>query len=73
MSDYRIPLTVESKEPTPPEWVNKAGLNEGVEMINHQQLREAQRMAAAAVRSGSAKQWEEAKQLFRKATGRILH
>jgi len=42
-------------------------------MINHQQLREAQRMAAAAVLTGNAQKWEEAKQLYRKATGRILH
>ncbi|AUG99719.1 host cell division inhibitory peptide Kil [Prodigiosinella confusarubida] len=42
-------------------------------MINHQQLREAQRMAAAAVSSRDKKKWEEAKRLFRQATGRTLH
>jgi hypothetical protein len=36
-------------------------------------IHEAQRLAATAVATRDAMKWEEAKQLFRKATGRTLH
>lgn len=36
-------------------------------------IREAQRLAAAALLARDVQQWEKAKQLFIKATGRTLH
>lgn len=42
-------------------------------MINHAQIREAQRLASHAVAHRSHTDWEEAKRLYAVAIGRTLH
>lgn len=42
-------------------------------MVNHQQVKEAQRLASFAVLHRNTPAWEEAKRLYAVAIGRTLH